>query len=345
MAFSLNNKGPKPFGSDPNKTGDLSAATQAAAKPTRRSARGSDVAKQEKRAARERKANASAAPAKGRAKAVAKGTSKASAKIAKTSGAKKLQTSESQQALLKYANDNAIVRGFYQLTTGPQRHLFYLVVGVLIAMGIYLPVRDFYIANRTSQILTEQKAIRDKYNDSIGEEVKGYMSQEGIEDRARKDLGMVMPGEQTITVEGLDEDGNPIEVEVDAEGNPVTSGASSGANGDASSEDGASDGSEGGDADDAEGSADAEGEPQSTTGAQGAQEKDDGKLKGKDAADKSKTGAGAEGYDPSKDPTTSAEVEAAEKAVLENSPWYWKVLDVLFFFDGANGMAVVSTGE
>ncbi|VWM20893.1 Uncharacterised protein [Collinsella intestinalis] len=42
---------------------------------------------------------------------------------------------------------------------------------------------------------------------------------------------------------------------------------------------------------------------------------------------------------------TSAEVEAAERAVLENSPWYWKVLDVLFGFDGAKGMAVVSTGE
>ena len=37
--------------------------------------------------------------------------------------------------------------------------------------------------------------------------------------------------------------------------------------------------------------------------------------------------------------------EAAERAVLENSAWYWKLLDAVFFFDGANGMAVVSTGE
>ena len=179
-------------------------------------------------------------------------------------------------------------------------------------VGIYGPVKDFYIARRTVMILEEQTAIRKEYNETLGDEVGSLMSQEGIEDTARKDLGMVMPGEQTITVEGLDSEGNPVVVDPSK---PAEEGE--GASGEASAEDPAK--------------ADAD--------------KDSQPLKGADAANKDKTGSSAAAADPSKKPMTSAEVEAAERAVLENSPWYWKVLDVLFGFDGAKGMAVVSTGE
>lgn len=382
MAHIGNNKSFKPLGGDPSKTGDLSAAAKAAAKPTRRSARGSDVAKQEKRDKRARRDEQKAA--KAAAKTAGKAASKAptvsggvhashsvaTASSRRSSGERKAAVSSSkrrvakpsfsslrakmagasenvasdpatQRAFLKYANDNAVVRWFYQLVTGPQRYLFYLVVAVFFIMGVYLPVRDFYIANRTAQILQEQKVIRDKYNDSLGKEVKGYMSQEGIEDTARKDLDMVMPGEQTITVEGLDEDGNPVVVQEDAEG---LDGADGAGTGDAGGSDASVDG-EGSDAIADSATDGRSGSDSRYHGAQGADEEDSGKLKGSDAADKSKTGTNTQEYDPSKEPTTSAEVEAAERAVFENSPWYWRILDALFLFDGVNGMAVVSTGE
>lgn len=217
---------------------------------------------------------------------------------------------------MKYATDNRVVNWLYDLTTGPRRHFFYLIVALLVGVGVYMPVRDFYIAYRTEAILQEQKAIREKYNDSLGKEVESLLSQEGIEDAARRDYGMVMPGEQTITVEGLDEDGNPVVVDVN----------------DQDGGDAAADG-DGGDA-------------QDPSTANGAASKDNaGTLKGEDAADKSKTGSDTTDVSSGDTPVTSAEVEAAERAVLENSAWYWKVLDALFFFDGVNGMAVVSTGE
>ena len=217
-----------------------------------------------------------------------------------------------QQDLMRYASDNAVVRWLYALTTGPRRYLFYGAVVALVLVGIYGPVKDFYIARRTVMILEEQTAIRKEYNETLGDEVGSLMSQEGIEDTARKDLGMVMPGEQTITVEGLDSEGNPVVVDPSK---PAEEGE--GASDEASAED----------------------------PAKADSDKDSRPLKGADAANKDKTGSSAAAADPSKKPMTSAEVEAAERAVLENSPWYWKVLDVLFGFDGAKGMAVVSTGE
>lgn len=309
MAISSSNKTFSARMGDPDKTGDLSAAAAAAApsKPHKRSARGSDVAKrekQERRAARKQAATASHSTRKSVGGApVASGSPRAR-------GGKAPRPA--QQDLMRYASDNAVVRWLYALTTGPRRYLFYGVVVALVLVGIYGPVKDFYIARRTVMILEEQTAIRKEYNETLGDEVGSLMSQEGIEDTARKDLGMVMPGEQTITVEGLDGEGNPIVVDPSK---PAEEGE--GASGEASAEDPVK--------------ADAD--------------KDSQPLKGADAANKDKTGSSAAAVDPSKKPMTSAEVEAAERAVLENSPWYWKVLDVLFGFDGAKGMAVVSTGE
>ena len=240
--------------------------------------------------------------------------------------AKRAARARSEQNLMKYAQDNRFVRWFYALTTGPARLAFYLVVAALIGVGIYLPVRDLYVAHRTEDILAQQVAIRERYNKRLDNEVDGYLSQEGIEDAARKDLGMVMPGEKTITVEGLDEDGNPIVKEPEADD------AAAGASDESAPNegDGAAAGNAAGSGPAAGGSSDS---------------KDNGKLKGADAADKSKTGGDTKAAASGKEPTTSAEVAAAERAVYENSEWYWKVLDTLFFFDGEGGMAVVSTGE
>lgn len=348
MAFTLNNTTSSRQGADLGKTGDLSAARQAAAvhaaearvaakrvassvrvvaseaseaqnasaqKPTRRSARGSDVVAREKKERREaRKRDARGAD---RPSARKMGATRCAARsLSAASGRESRTTRGSQRAAMRYATDNRAVNWLYDFTTGPKRYLFYLIVVALIGAGVYGPVRDFYIAHRTEAILKEQKAIRDAYNESLGKEVEGLLSQEGIEDVARRDFGMVQPGEKTITVEGLDEDGNPVVIDK----NEQNAGSGSG-----------------------EGE---EGEPKDPSRANGAASKNDaGTLKGKDAADKDKTGSNVPSSEVSENPVTSAEVEAAERSVLENSAWYWKVLDTIFGFDGVNGMAVVSTGE
>ena len=245
-----------------------------------------------------------------------------------------------QTNFMRYAADNRVVHAIYTFTTD-FKPLFILLVVVAAGIGIYFPVRVFYIAKRTQDILEQQVAIRKTYNDALGKEVKQYLSQEGIEDAARKDLGMAMPGEKTITVEGLDKDGNPIVKQQDGTAGESSDGSASSSSTDGQTNTGASDGSQDGQTSDA--AADGGDDAASSNGA--AQE-DSGKLKGADAADKSKTGSSTDNAtDSGKEPSTSAEVEAAERAVLENAPWYWKLLDTIFFFDGTNGMAVVSTGD
>ena len=226
---------------------------------------------------------------------------------------------------MKYAADNRLVQAVYTFTTA-SRPLFIALVVAAVAIGLYFPVRDLYIAQRTQNILQQQVEIRERYNDALGKEVKQYLSQEGIEDAARKDLGMTMPGEKTITVEGLDEDGNPIVKQEGSADDSATDGGNAGTVDSDTDEDGAAGANQSGD--------------------ESSAKEDNGMLKGEDAADKSKSGtAASDTADSNKEPTTSAEVEAAERAVLENSPWYWKMLDALFFFDGSNGMAVTSTGD
>lgn len=208
-----------------------------------------------------------------------------------------------QSSLMKYANDNRVVRALYDFTSGPYRAVFYALVAAVIAFGIYFPVRDLYIAHRTNGILQEQLAIREKYNDSLEKEVNKYLSQEGIEEAAREQ-GMVMPGETPIDVQGADQ---------------LTDG------GQGAGEDGSTDGAQ------ADGAADSGDAADSANG---------GAANGRDDGSK---GSAA---DPSSDePSTSAEVERAEREVYANSPWYYKVLDSLFFYSGPEGQIVKSTGE
>lgn len=105
---------------------------------------------------------------------------------------------------MRYAADSKFVQAIYSFVTGPTRALFYALVIGAVAIGLYLPIRDFYVAYRTNDILTRQVAVRDSYNSALQDEVDGYLSQEGIEQSARK-LGMVLPGETRIEVTGQDD--------------------------------------------------------------------------------------------------------------------------------------------
>lgn len=107
---------------------------------------------------------------------------------------------------MHYANDNAVVKAIYDFTHGPQRGLFIGIVVVLVLVSLYFPVRDLYVAKRSSDILTKQVEIRQQYNDELQKSVDKLLSEEGIKDAATEDLGLVMPGETKIDVLGLDDD-------------------------------------------------------------------------------------------------------------------------------------------
>lgn len=107
---------------------------------------------------------------------------------------------------MRYANDNAVVKAIYDFTHGPQRVLFIGIVVVLALVSLYFPVRDLYVAKRSSDILAKQVEIRQQYNDELQKSVDKLLSEEGIKDAASEDLGLVMPGEKRIDVLGLDDD-------------------------------------------------------------------------------------------------------------------------------------------
>lgn len=107
---------------------------------------------------------------------------------------------------MHYANDNAVVKAIYDFTHGPQRGLFIGIVVVLVLVSLYFPVRDLYVAKRSSDILAKQVEIRQQYNDELQKSVDKLLSEQGIKDAASEDLGLVMPGEKRIEVQGLDDD-------------------------------------------------------------------------------------------------------------------------------------------
>ena len=107
---------------------------------------------------------------------------------------------------MHYANDNAVVKAIYDFTHGSLRPLFIGIVVALALVSLYFPVRDLYVAKRSSDILAKQVEIRQQYNDELQKSVDKLLSEEGIKDAASEDLGLVMPGEKKIDVLGLDDD-------------------------------------------------------------------------------------------------------------------------------------------
>ena len=106
---------------------------------------------------------------------------------------------------MHYANDNAVVKAIYDFTHGPQRVLFIGIVVALALVSLYFPVRDLYVAKRSSDILAKQVEIREQYNDEMKKSIDKWLSEEGVKDAAGN-LGLAMPGEIRIDVLGLDDD-------------------------------------------------------------------------------------------------------------------------------------------
>lgn len=114
---------------------------------------------------------------------------------------------------MRYANDNAVVKAIYDFTHGSLRLLFIGIVVALALVSLYFPVRDLYVAMRSSDILAKQVEIREQYNDELQKSVDKLLSEEGIKDAASEDLGLVMPGETRIDVLGLDDDSDSSSAE------------------------------------------------------------------------------------------------------------------------------------
>ena len=106
---------------------------------------------------------------------------------------------------MRYANDNAVVKAIYDFTHGSLRPLFIGIVVALALVSLYFPVRDLYVAKRSSDILAKQVEIREQYNDEMKKSIDKWLSEEGVKDAAGN-LGLAMPGEIRIDVLGLDDD-------------------------------------------------------------------------------------------------------------------------------------------
>ena len=68
-------------------------------------------------------------------------------------------------------NDNAVVKAIYDFTHGSLRPLFIGIVVALALVSLYFPVRDLYVAKRSSDILAKQVEIREQYNDELQKSV------------------------------------------------------------------------------------------------------------------------------------------------------------------------------
>lgn len=139
----------------------------------------------------ERTASRERAPRGGKAKRAAQG------------GASRASVRPS--SFMKYAADNRFVQAIYAFTTGATKPLFIAIVVVCLAVGLYGPVRDYYVAWRAGGILEQQVEIREGYNGGLKSEVDAYLTDEGVEDAARRDLGLVKEGETRIEVTGTDD--------------------------------------------------------------------------------------------------------------------------------------------
>ena len=69
---------------------------------------------------------------------------------------------------MRYASDNKVVQALYGITTGPYKYLLILLVIVAAGVSLYFPIRDYYVAYRTNDILTRQLQLRDDASDAEG---------------------------------------------------------------------------------------------------------------------------------------------------------------------------------
>lgn len=92
-----------------------------------------------------------------------------------------------------------------------------ITLGVLafVCFALYGPARDYYVAQRTSEALSEQLSSINSTNDSLRQDVQALQTREGIEDEARK-KGYVENGDTPLTVTGIPDDSSSSSSSADA---------------------------------------------------------------------------------------------------------------------------------
>lgn len=80
---------------------------------------------------------------------------------------------------------------------------------VLSCLFLYSPAQQYYSAVRQNQQAQAEYAALVERNENIQSSVETLTSSEGIEDRARKELGWVKEGENAVTVYGVASENNP----------------------------------------------------------------------------------------------------------------------------------------
>lgn len=86
----------------------------------------------------------------------------------------------------------------------PRTYVAALVAACLaVAMVlIYQPTKQYYVAMRTQQQVQAQYDAQQSHSDELQAEVDNLQTDEGIEDRARQQYGMVKNGENAVRVQG-----------------------------------------------------------------------------------------------------------------------------------------------
>lgn len=86
----------------------------------------------------------------------------------------------------------------------PRTYVVTLVAACLaVAMVlIYQPTKQYYVAMRTQQQVQAQYDAQQSHSDQLQAEVDNLQTDEGIEDRARQQYGMVKNGENAVRVQG-----------------------------------------------------------------------------------------------------------------------------------------------
>lgn len=82
--------------------------------------------------------------------------------------------------------------------------VFVLVV-IAIVIGIAGPTRDYYVAQRTGEVLAQKQESIEEKNAELEHARERLMTEEGIQEEARK-RGYVEPGEIGVSVEGLEKE-------------------------------------------------------------------------------------------------------------------------------------------
>lgn len=109
-------------------------------------------------------------------------------------------TSSRKTNFMRYASDGPVAQAIWRYTTGPFKKIAIAVLVAVVLVCMYGPVRDWYVAQRSGEVLAQQVAICKKYNKTLEEDVSYLLSEEGVKDVANKRLNLVLPGEKKLNV-------------------------------------------------------------------------------------------------------------------------------------------------